>query len=415
MSGGQLGDAHFSGTVVSGDDGDYSGAGGLVGINSGVITDSSASGSVTATGDYVGGLVGDEFGEITNSWATGDVEGLNFVGGLAGGSGVSPITASYATGEVSGTVGVGGLVGKLFSNGTVADSFATGDVTGTAEFVGGLVGEALGTITNAYATGDVSGDDRVGGLIGLSEGDVTNAFSVGRVTGVSKVGGLIGDEDDGDRVALFWDVETSGIPDGNSDATGLTTAAMTSFATFDAAWNSESTTVIVEGWQAPNNPTWGICSRVNDGYPFLLWQFDTDPCVDPVVVSADEPTSTLAVACEGPLVVGGTITCTVTGGDAGIAILWRAAYNPPFAGAGVTLDANGTGTFSFVVPAAALGETLTVELVAWTQPLSLGVVGGPVPASVPAGEGSVPSGAVLLALLGAAGAVVASRRLVTAD
>jgi hypothetical protein len=49
------------------------------------------------------------------------------------------------------------------------------------------------------------------------------------------------------------------------------------------------------------------------------------------------------------------------------------------------------------------------------QAVNVGViVGGPLPASVPAGEGPVPSGAVLLALLGAAVVVVAGRRLVTA-
>ena len=78
------------------------------------------------------------------------------------------------------------------------------------------------------------------------------------------------------------------------------------------------------------------------------------------------------------------------------------------------MGSDGTGTFSFVVPAAVLGQALTVELVAWTQPMTLGVVGGPVPASVPAGEGGVPFGAVLLGLLGAAGVLVAGRRLVTA-
>jgi len=53
--------------------------------------------------------------------------------------------------------------------------------------------------------------------------------------------------------------------------------------------------------------------------------------------------------------VGASETCTVTGGDPGIDILWCAAHNPVFAGAGVTLDAAGSGQFSFVVPAAALG------------------------------------------------------------
>jgi hypothetical protein len=41
-------------------------------------------------------------------------------------------------------------------------------------------------------------------------------------------------------------------------------------------------------------------------------------------------------------------------------------------------------------------------------------IGQVVPTRIPAGEGPVPSGAVLLALLAAAGVVVAGRRLVTA-
>ena len=100
-----------------------------------------------------------------------------------------------------------------------------------------------------------------------------------------------------------------------------------------------------------------------------------------------------------PAVVRAVLTCTVTGGNAGIDILWRAAYNPVFAETGVTLDASGSGTFSFTVPAAALGEELTVELVEWTAPVSLGTVGGPVPTSVPSGEGPVPAWSLVLAVL----------------
>ena len=69
----------------------------------------------------------------------------------------------------------------------------------------------------------------------------------------------------------------------------------------------------------------------------------------------------------------------------------------------------------FTVPASALGQQLTVELVEWIAPVSLravgGVVGGPVPSNVPAGEGrGVPTGLLVLGLLVAAGASVAARR-----
>jgi hypothetical protein len=51
---------------------------------------------------------------------------------------------------------------------------------------------------------------------------------------------------------------------------------------------------------------------------------------------------TTAVECAPlPAQPSATVTCTVTGGDPGISILWRASYNPVFAEAGVTLGADG--------------------------------------------------------------------------
>ena len=100
-------------------------------------------------------------------------------------------------------------------------------------------------------------------------------------------------------------------------------------------------------------------------------------------------------------IVAEAVVCSVTGGDPGIDILWRAAHDLVFAEAGVTLDSSGSGEFSFTVPAAAVGSGLSVELVEWTAPVSLGVVGGPVPGSVPAGDGPVPVWSLaLLALVG---------------
>jgi hypothetical protein len=107
-----------------------------------------------------------------------------------------------------------------------------------------------------------------------------------------------------------------------------------------------------------------------------------------------------------PPVVGASVTCTVTGGEAGIDILWRAAHNPVFAEAGVTLDATGAGEFSFVVPPEAFGQDLTVELVEWLAPVSLGVAAGPVPTSIPSGGGPGPLRPLVILGLAAALAVL---------
>ncbi len=132
--------------------------------------------------------------------------------------------------------------------------------------------------------------------------------------------------------------------------------------------------------------------------------------------AAASPGSPLMLACEPSVLrVGTEVRCQVSGGDAGIEILWRAARNPAFAEAGVTLDGSGRGRFRFRIPAAALGQEVAVELVEWLPPQSLGIVGGPVPSSIPAGSGpTVPIGMIVLGLLAAWGAVFALRREIVA-
>ena len=159
----------------------------LAGSNSGTITASYATGSVSGRDNYVGGLVGDNSsgGAITASYATGSVSGDNYVGGLVGANS-SGITASYATGSVSGRATyVGGLVGDNSSGGAITASYATGSASGINN-VGGLVGENSGAITASYATGSVSGrDNYVGGLVGdnSSSGAITASYATGSVSG----------------------------------------------------------------------------------------------------------------------------------------------------------------------------------------------------------------------------------------
>jgi hypothetical protein len=173
--------------------------GGLVGStgtapNLSVITNSYATGAVTATGGYIGGLVGNAYGTITDSYATGRVIGTDEVGGLVGYLG-GTLENTYATGIVIGNASVGGLVGE--TGGFAADisnSYAAGTVTGVANYVGGLVGYSDVGITNSFATGDVEGGDYVGGLVGSNDATIFNSYASGNVTAPldSVVGGLVG-------------------------------------------------------------------------------------------------------------------------------------------------------------------------------------------------------------------------------
>ncbi|MDI6751222.1 MAG: YDG domain-containing protein [Rhodocyclaceae bacterium] len=192
----------ITGSYATGSVSGNTNVGGLVGSNnSGTITDSYATGIVTGR-LYVGGLVGTnyDYGTITGSYATGIVTGDSSVGGLVGSNNRSTVTDSYATGDVTGSGSyVGGLVGQNYSGGvsldsTISNSYATGSVAGGSS-VGGLVGRNyVGTITGSYATGNVTGSITVGGLVGTNYyyGTITGSYATGIVTGDSSVGGLVG-------------------------------------------------------------------------------------------------------------------------------------------------------------------------------------------------------------------------------
>ena len=206
-------------TASSGGDGFY--MGGLVGLNAGPIIDSHTTGDVSGVYSYVGGLVGENKGvrgvnRISGSTASGAATGTGqLVGGLVGWNN-GPISSSHATGDVSGYDGVGGLVGSnneaggtygaggIYEYGGVnkiSGSTASGAVTGTGEFVGGLVGWNNGPISSSRATGDVNGERRVGGLVGSNTGvqgvnRISGSTAGGAVTGAGKwIGGLVGRND----------------------------------------------------------------------------------------------------------------------------------------------------------------------------------------------------------------------------
>ena len=208
----------------------------LAGSNSGTITDSYATGSVSGD-NFVGGLVGDNSsgGAITASYATGSVSGDNFVGGLVGYNSGGAITDSYATGSASGIDDVGGLVGE--NSGAITASYATGSVSGIDNYVGGLVGENSAAITASYATGSVSGgNSSVGGLVGYNSAAaaITASYATGSVSGNSSVGGLVGYNSGGAITASY----ATGSVSGNSGVGGLV-GYNSGGAITDSYWNTD--------------------------------------------------------------------------------------------------------------------------------------------------------------------------------
>jgi filamentous hemagglutinin family protein len=196
-AGGGLAGATITGTIdnsyATSDVNGGTRTGGLVGYEyGGGVGNSYATGNVSGS-SYVGGLIGrNDYGVVSNTHATGNVTGTdNYVGGLLGRHFYGPVSNSFATGNVSGASYVGGLVGRHLY-GTLANTYATGSVSGTLE-TGGLAGVSeSGTISNSYATGNVTGLEQAGGLVGASTGTISNSYATGNVSGFSYVGGLTG-------------------------------------------------------------------------------------------------------------------------------------------------------------------------------------------------------------------------------
>ncbi len=154
---------------------------------------------------HAGGLVGHNSGSISNSYMTGEVTASTISshshsGGLVGVNDGGSVISSYATGRVTASATnsssisySGGLVG--INNGSIINSYATGEVTASSPYTaysGGLAGvngaggsnpPSASTINNSYAIGGVAAsatNSHSGGLVGrMNNGNIngTNYFA----------------------------------------------------------------------------------------------------------------------------------------------------------------------------------------------------------------------------------------------
>ena len=189
--------------------------GGLVGSNSGSITNGRNNGKITGS-QYVGGLVGNNaFGSklsnLVNDEAA-SITGDNYVGGIAG-SNAGTITADEKNdnlvnrGSITGQNYVGGVAGKNIGTIKYVKSdidLNVRDTSDEANYFGGVAGingekgGSKGTITNATNSANVIAinADYVGGIVGWNteNGVLSGAgnSNEGRVEGKSYVGGVAG-------------------------------------------------------------------------------------------------------------------------------------------------------------------------------------------------------------------------------
>lgn len=185
--------------------------GGLVGVNSGSVTNGRNNGTITGN-EYVGGLVGNNASEnsvLTNlvNDSSASITGVKYVGGIAGSNAGTITTGNKETdetvnlinrGTITGQQYVGGVAGR--NSGTIINAnndveLNVKDKNQTAQFFGGIAGENTGTINNATNTADVNADGAtyVGGIVGKNDGTLKDmAGNSGNVTGKNYVGGVAG-------------------------------------------------------------------------------------------------------------------------------------------------------------------------------------------------------------------------------
>jgi hypothetical protein len=283
----------------------------------------------TADSPFVGVYDGQGFtvsGLTISSTTAGDVGFFGFVGD---GSYIQELTVigeiDIPLGSNAGGSTVGGIAGYIagetYISQVVADVDISTQTMGSGN-IGGIVGQVeYGTIQYSAHRGDISvkGDKTIGGLLGYAADRIElysnysiATFYVAELS-AQQSAGIIGNGDcvadpDGQPLVVdtfsvgsgqhygvqvqncgtyqdaFYNTTTFlGAPTIGEESVvgvlGQTTLDLKDPITYEQNnWN------IVEGWAVferfgGTQRIWGICSAVNDGYPYLLWEYSSNPCV----------------------------------------------------------------------------------------------------------------------------------------
>ena len=267
---------------------------------------------------YTGGLVGNNTGTISNAYATGTVNGMQYVGGLTGWNSGS-VSNSYATTSTSGSYDVGGLVG--YNHGSISNSYATGAIFGSGSDAGGLAGFNDRTIKFAYATGSVTGNTYVGGLVGYNDSgsSIDNAYASGAVNGSVAVGGLVGRNFYSTITNSFWDVTTTGRSSGYGQSFSGTFSAIGLPTEYlrDSANNATN----YAGWDFTN-----IWYQVGDMRPILRSEAATADATGVITITNLHQLALIGTNLGGSYRLGADIDASATAG-ANASGIWDSANN----------------------------------------------------------------------------------------
>ena len=206
VSGGTFKDLTLQGSVTSNTSDYY---GGLIGYATNITVSGVTNEIVLVTSNsYVGGLIGFcQNATIENCHNKTNISGIGNVGGIVGFTGDtqkvgfgSHITNSTNSGDIFATSEyVGGIVGWARDT-YFTDVVNIGNIKTSGKTVGGISSRVCGgSVNNAQNSGNVEGTDYVGGITGhLSWATITNVSNSGKIIGNDYVGGLVGQGESND-------------------------------------------------------------------------------------------------------------------------------------------------------------------------------------------------------------------------
>lgn len=235
-------------------------------INNGKIENSHVQGNINHTNKqkttaaangikgYSGGITANNMGEISKSSVS-----INNVLTMRGKDYNSEEKKIYygGTAYAGGITGTNsGAINLCKADGTVRVSFS---VSPTSGYSGGIVGYGTdGSVNNSYFNGSVKCSTGYSGGIGMGTSALTNCYAVSTDNIYA-----IGNNDV--ATTCFYDKDVSGLTD-TTCGTPKSTSAMKMQATY-TDWDFEN--------------VWGISPDINDGYPYLLWEYADDETDEP--------------------------------------------------------------------------------------------------------------------------------------
>ncbi len=248
-------------------------------------------GELTSNRNNMGGVVG-----------AGTSASLSQISQIRSEVNIANTGGGYAGGIAGDAMGVN--ISYSSYSGSLSSSNQYGQIAGMV----GYSGQGSARVTSSYVRANVSGASEYKSALGAWNslvGSQLYAVTPGSNSGVSNSTGV-------SITNVFWNTTvgpaTASRSGALSGATGKTTSEMVLRSTYaNASWE------IVDGWDVftTTAPTkiWGICSQVNDGYPFLLWEYSSNPCTSaptaPTITAITAGNAQLSIAFTPPSSDGG--------------------------------------------------------------------------------------------------------------